>query len=676
MVAWAAVALLVVVAGICLMGGIFYHTTFFWAGMIAALTQGVVVGLAGWGLMLGRQAEAMGDLPAMEQREGGMGMTFGDAVIEQKKTRGVRTLEMGFQRVLVALTGVVLVAMAGLIFFLVEEVFGWARANPDKAFPFAGTFDAPKTLDNLGLVMGLAAAAIYLGVYAFTRPGKRPTAEGEAVESSFGMGALGFLAMGIATLLVYLKQPYASEVAGGLIGGLLALQGVELIVNSTRSYSGVEELDQEAVDLQALPLVPMLSSYWIEGVKALLAQSVGMGGGEGERGVIARLMPRALVALVVLAIGASCFRVVPAGQIGIIEHLGMPVGGVDAKGLATPVQFPPGLHLAWPWPVDRLVLIPTQELQYTAVGKELHRTNAGGELDFQFWTIGEEVPKINAEKEDEFATGDVATNAKGQVQASPQLLETYVGVWWRVSDPVAFYNHLSHADFYERSTGGTKALPIYAALVQQATGYAVTKTFATHSLDDILVLDRQHVSDECRKTLQDQLNLLPSGIEIVDLTIKDLHPPFGRGLEPDPSLPGGVRRGPAHAFEYVVDMLEYKQTQINSAERERQGAITRAEGRATALVDDAQADKAQRIGKAQGEAARMTTMMAEIEKSPDAADLTRLAKMNTLYAAMRDAMAAPAKIIKDTRLGVLLWQKGEDGPGVAPRAGSGAGPGQ
>ena len=43
-----------------------------------------------------------------------------------------------------------------------------------------------------------------------------------------------------------------------------------------RNYSSIEELDQEAIDLQATPLTPMLTSVWLYGLRLLFAQSVGI----------------------------------------------------------------------------------------------------------------------------------------------------------------------------------------------------------------------------------------------------------------------------------------------------------------------------------------------------------------------------------------------------------------
>jgi len=139
----------------------------------------------------------------------------------------------------------------------------------------------------------------------------------------------------VATVLGYFKVSFASEVAAGVIAALMVLQGLELLVNCLRTYSNVEEFDQEAVDLQALPLVPMLGSAWLGGLKMLFAQSVGLSGKEQrEAGVFARMMPRALLAMVLIAIAVSCIRVVQPGEVAILERLGsvpMEGQGVEAR---------------------------------------------------------------------------------------------------------------------------------------------------------------------------------------------------------------------------------------------------------------------------------------------------------------------------------------------------------
>ncbi len=150
-------------------------------------------------------------------------------------------------------------------------VYSWARLNPDKPFPIAGGLDKPIFVDELGLVIGLGAAGICVVLYLLTRVRRETVSFGEAVNSNFSLGVGGFVCLGVAAVQGYFKVPYASETAAAVMVGLLVLQGLELLVNAMKSYSAIEELDQEAVDLQALPLVPMLGSVWLNGLKNLFA---------------------------------------------------------------------------------------------------------------------------------------------------------------------------------------------------------------------------------------------------------------------------------------------------------------------------------------------------------------------------------------------------------------------
>src|SRR5262249_18711230 len=162
--------------------------------------------------------------------------------------------------------------------------------------------------------------------------------------------------------------------------------------------------DQEPIDLQALPLVPMLSSVWLSGLKLLFAQSVGLSR-ENSSSFIGRMMPRVLLSLVVLAILISCIRVVRPGAVAGLERLGQAQGYPDLKAMDAALLHP-GLHFTLPWPIDELVTIPVSRLQSTTVGSELHGTTGGpdGKVDFQFWRFRMGAVEEN-EEETEFITG-------------------------------------------------------------------------------------------------------------------------------------------------------------------------------------------------------------------------------------------------------------------------------
>jgi regulator of protease activity HflC (stomatin/prohibitin superfamily) len=672
--AWAALGALVVVGAILLTGGIIYKFTGFWAGALLALAQAVAVALAAWGLMLARQAAELGE-PGLTARKaagagaGGAGegpastfrMSMGDdapaAAAKPADASDVRTLDIGFQRLVVGLAGGLLAGLGALAALLVYWVYRWSSLHPDLPVPVAGTYDAPVTgLDELGLVIGVGAAAIYGVFWWLTRVRRTTEGYGEAVSSGFTLGVLGMSALAAASVLGYFKVSFASELAAGVIAAMMILQGLELLVNSMRTYSSIEEFDQEAVDLQAQPLVPMLGSVWLGGLKMLFAQSMGLSGKEQrEAGVFARMMPRALLAMVIIAIGVSCIRVVPPGEVAILERLGYAPVDPDTNRVKEEAILEPGMHLTLPWPIDELVSVPRDRLQLTDVGKELHAPDAWKNVDFQFWMI--RAPKDpKDEEEDEFLTGDPGR----------AMLETYVQVRWRVKDPALFYNALSHSEFYEKKSDQTRVVPIYEAIVQQCTSFAVTRAFAIHAMDDIMINNRIEVEKHCKKILQEKLDLLNSGIEAVVVTIKDLHPPYWRADIDDPTADEIAgqrrRRGPASAFEFVVTAQQYRDMVVREAEAQRDSKIALARGDAAATVANARAFMANRVSTALGEAGRLGAMLQSIPPEQREFQID-LMKRQLTYKAMREVYDPVSKIIVDPRVGkdIQIFQTTENG---------------
>ncbi|HUO07094.1 MAG TPA: SPFH domain-containing protein [Phycisphaerae bacterium] len=664
--AWAALAGLLAIAAILLAGGIKYDTTPFWAGMMMALGQALVVGLAGYGLRLARQAEELEDAPVSTRggpRDGlgiGFRMSMGDdrggETVGTSTESEVKTIDTGFQRLLVIITAIVLVSLSVVISWsLIWNTISWAGANPDKPFPIAGSFDKPVAVDELGLVIGLGAAVLYAILYWVTRITRQTVGYGEAVNSNFTIGITGMIAVGAATVLAYLRMTYAAEIAGGIVAFLLLLQGLELFVNGLRTYSAIDELDQEAIDLQALPLVPMLSSFWLNGLKMIFAQSVGLAGSTEERGVIARMMPRAIVAVIVIGLAADCFRVVRPGEVAVLERLGSAdiVKQADGKvTLGADSLLQPGLHITFPWPIDNLFRIPTGALQDAHVGVELHELPGMDKIPFEFWTAGPE-PTTEQQVQTQFVTGDTG---------SPQLLETYVAILWRVGDPAKFYTHLSHSDFFEKSSEGTQALPVYDELVRQCAYFAVTRAMATHSLDNIMLNGRLEVEQHCQRVLQDKLDAVDSGIVIEDLTIKDLHPPRGHDVA-DATAPDGRRLGPASQFEDVVSQREFADMRRNQAMGIQVTSTTLAQGDAASAISEAEGYQADRIGTAEAEAGQMTSMLGGMQAlEPDKRDLLeKLAKIQTKYRSLQDVLAPVNKVVLDRRVGdVQLYQTGNN----------------
>lgn len=719
------------IAILLLIAAYMYGATAFWAGGLAALAQAFLCGLAAWGLTLSRQQkELTTDLNVTPQISvsgdksaivGGSLSSFrmsqgDDELVTARPRRSaaraqaveqrheVRTLETGFQRVVVGLSGAGFLILAAIISYLIRSDFSQTQLG-EKVL--AARRDV--SLDNLAVVLAVGALLAYWGTFYYARARRELEGLGDAVGGIMIMGLPGMIAVAAGLMAGWLNVQYAVQLAAAVVVVLLFVQGLELLFNAFRSYAGIEEFDQAPVDLQQLPLVPMLTSLWVFGLKSLLAQSVGLSGGaatkdeDGTPGLFAQMMPRVLVAIVVLAVLASMLRVVQPGEVAIRERLGW----ATDEDINHPLQ--PGLHITWPWPLDELVHIPTQRVQEVNVGtEEPPEVVNGKKLDFKFWTWRH---TAEGAAEEEYITSELPSMIGSQPRSllqlvpgnptdvvlannstlpSHQLLGTYVSVLWRVTDPSAFYRHISHNDFLDQITapgeaGGTTsqtvARKIYEALIQQLASRAVTQTFARHTLADIMGGGRWHVETACRERLQTSLNRLDSGIEILVLTIKDVHPPIGVGRQQTAT---GMVLGPADAYEDVVSAREQRETMIDMELGNRYQLVKQSEGKAHQIHFEAQAYQQKRIAEAMGETQRRLAMSMEYAAHPNVAQhWFKTNALEEVLPGVRKIVLAPGVTSPD------LWQLNKAGdamfggsmgggptgppPGAGPPGGPGGG---
>jgi len=344
------------------------------------------------------------------------------------------------------------------------------------------------------------------------------------------------------------------------------------------------------------------------------------------------------------------------------------------------------------------VFVPTERLQMTSVGTELHASKAWKGIDFQFWKWRNET-EADKGVEDLFVTGD---------PGAPQILETFVQVQWRVTDPVTFYSTLSHSEFYEKAGDSTRALPIYEAIVQQCTSFAVTRVFAIHSLDQVLIGNRREVEEHCREILQQKLDALGKsqgyancGITVEYLTIKDLHPPYGGPdmpndpnqrnpiggmivttaggihIEPYPNGASRMARGPASAFEFVISMREFHDQLIAMANGQVTAELNMARGDAESEKNKAEAYRLEKIARAHGDADRLRRMMGDQSDLPpeqrkvvskeDQGRIVSLMKQRLLYDTIRDTFDPVMKIVVDQDAKrVHIYQNSDKGPVPLP----------
>lgn len=576
-------------------GAIMYGPVCFWAGALAACGQSLLAALAWWGLRLARQQAALVEEATATTHFtpvaplGTFHMSYSDdsAIATPVKApvidpEEITSLDTGFQRVIIGLCGLAFLVLAAIIAWMVHRDF--AAIMPGKSIVIS-----PVPIDPGAVVAVGASLLLYFILMSWTRVTEETEGYLDASNGVVLLGIPGIIAVTAAVLAAWAGTAYASQTAAILVVIVLVLQAVELLINSIRSHGGVEEIEQEATDLQQLPLVPLLTSGWIAGLRVLAAESVGMTRQTASApGILARMLPRIFGAFVVIVVLVSTLHVVPTGEVAIREHLGV----TTSNEIDHPLKA--GLHFMWPWPIDRLEDISTDRVHLVTVGTEEPHQSKLGSNAFSFWTEHVSIPGR------ELLTGDV--NQAGR--ATPQLMDGFIGAWWRVKNPSDFFRNVSNSQIVAvggvTGTGTQKQIKtMYGAMVQQVLLEAVTSVFAQHSFHQIRAQENALVAEQCRAFMQKQLDSMKTGIEVLDLSIKDLHPPAGQG---NVMTANGLQLGPAAAYEAVVSAREKKEMMIDNAMASSIKSTLLAKGHAAAVMADAKAYSIDMVSLQEGKA--------------------------------------------------------------------------
>ena len=158
-------------------------------------------------------------------------------------------------------------------------------------------------------------------------------------------------------------------------------------------------------------------------------------------------------------------------------------------------------------------------------------------------------------------------------------------IQYRISDS---YNFLFKVDNPERT-------------LHSVTQAAYRRIVAAYPLEAILTDRKDDIQREIMRDLQEILNKYEMGVEITAVQLQDASPP------------DEVR----DAFLDVTRSLEDKIAKTNEAERYRNEEIPRADGRAAAVVNEAEGYKVRRVNEAIGTVARYSAIEAEYNNQPD-----------------------------------------------------------
>jgi regulator of protease activity HflC (stomatin/prohibitin superfamily) len=272
--------------------------------------------------------------------------------------------------------------------------------------------------------------------------------------------------------------------------------------------------------------------------------------------VVRQTLEPLLIGLCLLAWLSTSLTVVGVDEQGLIERLGVSVRGEALQ---------PGLHLHWPWPVDKVYRIAVQRVQAAQVGHEGQEAEGPENV---LWAV-EHAPN-------EYTL--VLGNGR-------DLITVDAAVQYRITDARAWrYNCQNPAE------------------ALRAIAYrAVMRATVNRTLSDALSQNVAALTAQMRAMVQQDANALGLGVDIVGFTVGGMHPPVP--VAPD--------------YEAVVSAEINKVTRVVAAQVYRNQTVPAAEAAVLMYENIARAKAANDLARAAGEAWSFRTLESQYRASPE-----------------------------------------------------------
>lgn len=255
----------------------------------------------------------------------------------------------------------------------------------------------------------------------------------------------------------------------------------------------------------------------------------------------------------------------------------------------------PGLHIALPWPVDRVLKVKVSQLQRLIVGGDIADN-----------VLGRSQPLAS-----QFLTGD------------QNIIHMRVAVQYFVAVP---------AEYLFRTMDVTR-------LVGAAVEAELTRRVAHGEVDAILTTEKLAIQDEALASAQKLLNEYHAGVKLASVNIESVSPP--------PEA--------ADAFRDVASARADTSRIVDEARGYANDLLPRARGQANQLVQSAHAWQQTKVNQAQGDAARFIAIEAEYRKAARVtSDRLYVEAMEQVLPKIRKLILDP-----DSNLDLTIIRKGE-----------------
>jgi membrane protease subunit HflK len=262
-----------------------------------------------------------------------------------------------------------------------------------------------------------------------------------------------------------------------------------------------------------------------------------------------------LVGFCAIAWLSTALTVIGLEEQGLVERLGVTQAGPPLA---------PGVHLHFPWPIDRVIRFPVRRVQFLAVG---HEGETGAGPEDVLWA------RQHGGTEYTLLLGD-----------GRDLIAIDASVQFRIVDPRAWrYGSVNPA-------GALRAIA-YREVMKATVG----RTLAEALSENVAILTTQ-----MRAMVQADSDALGLGVEVVGFTLGGMHPPTRV----------------AEDYQAVVSAELRKKTAAIDAQAYHNRIVPMAEAEVTVRANAARASGAEAFGKAAGEAWSFRALESEYRAAP------------------------------------------------------------
>ena len=244
-----------------------------------------------------------------------------------------------------------------------------------------------------------------------------------------------------------------------------------------------------------------------------------------------------------------------------------------------------GLGAAALWVLGSFYTVNTEERSVELLFGSPYQVGEPG-LNFAPWPfVTYQVVPVTGERVTEIGTGQDAMDTGLMLTRDQNIVDMEYQVVWNVSDPEKYLFNLADPE-------GT---------IRAVAESAMRDIVARSELSPILNRDRGTIATDAAQQIQQTLDIYQSGISVLRVNLDRADPP----------------QDVIDSFRDVQAAQQERDRLTKEADAYANRVLAEARGQLAALVEQAEAYRAEAVNTAQGEAARFNSIYEEYAKAPD-----------------------------------------------------------